>query len=195
MKFVDLFAGLGGFHAAMKRLGHDCVFASEIDTELRNLYGRNFSNTAKLTSGDIRDNKDRIPPHDILCAGFPCQPFSKSGSQRGSLDKTRGTLFHEIAYILQKRRPEYVILENVGNFERHDNGRTWRIVKESLIDLGYNVRGTEHVASGGHGLISPHHLGFPHTRERFFVAASLAPLKRDPFPPRLEMTTSLERII
>ena len=182
MRFADLFAGLGGFHVALKRLGHECVFASEIDDELRELYGRNFSDAAKVTSGDIRDNKDKVPPHDILCAGFPCQPFSKSGTQRGTLDNTRGTLFDEIVYILQERRPEYVILENVGNFERHDNGRTWRIVKESLEVLGYDVRGTEHVTTGGLGLISPHHLGYPHSRERFYVVARQGKLPSNPFP-------------
>jgi DNA (cytosine-5)-methyltransferase 1 len=75
-------------------------------------------------------------------------------------------------------------LENVGNFERFDRGRTWKVVRNSLVKLGYYVCGTEHVASGGHGLVSPHHLGFPHTRERFFVVASLFPLGGDPFPPR-----------
>lgn len=182
MRFVDLFAGLGGFHLALKRLGHECVFASENDEELRSLYQENFPETATRTHGDIRKFKDRVPKHDILCAGFPCQPFSKSGSQTGRGDKTRGTLFDEIIHVLRRRQPRYVILENVGNFERHDGGRTWAIVRKSLEKLGYNVRGTEHVASGGHGLISPHHLGYPQTRERFFAVASLDALPADPFP-------------
>jgi DNA (cytosine-5)-methyltransferase 1 len=111
-------------------------------------------------------------------------------------DKTRGTLFHVILTILEWRRPQYVILENVGNFERHDHGRTWRIVKASLAELGYDVRGTEHVSSGGRGLISPHHLGFPHTRERFFVVASLDGLPLSPFPgPRRERVTRLSEIV
>lgn len=182
LRFVDLFAGLGGFHLALRDLGHECVFVSEVDSELRELYLKNFRESHGLVHGDIRECKEKVPPHDILCAGFPCQPFSKSGDQRGMLDKTRGTLFHEILEILKRHEPPYIILENVGNFERHDNGRTWRIVKESLVELGYDVRGTEHVASGGHGLISPHHLGFPHTRERFFIVASRSPLPPDPFP-------------
>ena len=195
MKFVDLFAGLGGFHVALKGLGHECVFASEIDEELREVYIRNFPEMKRRVYGDIRDFKKKVPKHDILCAGFPCQPFSKSGAQAGRKDKTRGTLFHEILEILESRRPRYVLLENVGNFERHDKGRTWRIVKTSLKELGYTVRGTEHVASGGHGLVSPHHLGCPHTRERFFVVASLVALDKDPFPPRKwEMETSLRDI-
>ena len=166
----------------MKRLGHECVFASEIDDELRELYKQNFPAISEKTFGDIRQCKDEVPAHEILCAGFPCQPFSKSGSQLGLHDKIQGTLFDEIVYVLDRRRPEYVILENVGNFERHDKGHTWQIVKQKLEALGYDVRGTEHIASGGSGLISPHHLGFPHSRERFFIVAKQGKLPTNPFP-------------
>lgn len=183
MKFVDLFAGLGGFHHALKSLGHECVFASEIDSELREIYADNFQDISKeQILGDIRECKEQVPSHDILCAGFPCQPFSKSGTQKGLKDKTRGTLFHEILHVLEQRRPEYVILENVGNFERHDQGRTWKIVRKSLEKLGYDVRGTEHVASGGTGLLSPHHFGFPHSRERFYIVARQGNLASEPLP-------------
>ena len=183
MRFIDLFAGLGGFRVALERLGHECVFASEIDTELQKVYNRNFPEGPEI-HGDIRHSKDHVPPHDLLCAGFPCQPFSKSGTQAGLKDKTSGTLFHEILEILLAHKPTYVILENVGNFERHDEGRTWRVVKTNLEGLGYEVRGTEHMASGGQGLLSPHHLGFPHHRERFFAVASLEGLPKQTFPPR-----------
>lgn len=196
LRFVDLFAGIGGFRRALTDLGHECVFASEIDSQLRELYSKNFPDAHGAVYGDIRECKDKVPPHDILCAGFPCQPFSKSGDQRGLEDQTRGTLFHEIGGILEKHQPRYVILENVGNFERHDGGRTWKVIKGSLVKLGYSVRGTEHVASGGHGLISPHHLGFPHTRERFFVVASLDKLPDDPFPKaQRHRRTSLKDIV
>jgi DNA (cytosine-5)-methyltransferase 1 len=172
MNFVDLFAGLGGFHHALKNLGHKCVFACEVDPKLRELYSDNFPDIPqRRILADIRHCKGNIPNHDILCAGFPCQPFSKSGTQKGLKDKTRGTLFHEIVDVLERCRPEYVILENVGNFERHDEGRTWEIVRENLEKLGYDVKGTEHVASGGTGLLSPHHFGFPHSRERFYIVA------------------------
>ena len=183
MRFVDLFAGLGGFHEALTSLGHECVFACESDPELRELYRLNYPN-ARSVHGDIRECKEEVPEHEILCAGFPCQPFSKSGTQSGLRDKTRGTLFHEIANILAAHQPPFVILENVGNFGLHDAGRTWRIVRDSLLELGYEVRATEHVKSNGHGLVSPHHLGYPHTRERFFVVASSRALPDDPFPPR-----------
>ena len=183
MRFIDLFAGLGGFRLALERLGHECVFASEIDGHLQDLYGKNFPD-GPPAHGDIRLTKDDVPQHDVLCAGFPCQPFSKSGAQAGMRDQTTGTLFHEIREIVEMHRPRFVILENVGNFERHDQGRTWSIVKRSLEALGYEVRGTEHVTSGGDGLISPHHLGFPHHRERFFAVASLGRLPASPFPKR-----------
>lgn len=185
MRFIDLFAGLGGFHSALSDLGHECVYASEIDEGLRVLYGKNFPYMNGNIYGDIRlaANKNAIPEHDILCAGFPCQPFSKSGSQKGLSDPTQGTLFHEIVEVLERHLPEYVILENVGNFERHDQGRTWRVVKERLQLLGYSVKGTEHVATGGSGLLSPHHLGYPHLRERFYIIGRLKKeLPADPFP-------------
>lgn len=184
LKFIDLFAGLGGFHLALRALGHECVFASESDSRLRELYAENFPEARSRIHGDIRACVDSVPEHSILCAGFPCQPFSKSGGQKGLSDRTRGTLFHEIVDIIRKRRPRYVILENVGNFERHDDGRTWNIVRDTLLKLNYDVRGTEHVRSGGHGLVSPHHLGYPHRRERFFIVASQGQLPPDPFPGR-----------
>lgn len=209
LRFVDLFAGVGGFHVALSRLGHECVFASEIDPELRELYLKNFPDMGGRVFGDIRESKGQVPEHDFLCAGFPCQPFSKSGAQLGTKDETRGTLFHEILEILEKWRPRYVLLENVGNFGRHDGGRTWKIVKQRLLDLGYHVAGTEHVTPAapidwrdrgleghlrsrvrtniahdlGEGLISPHHFGYPHHRERFYIYASLDPLPDRPFPP------------
>lgn len=196
MRFVDLFAGLGGFHQALSDLGHECVFASEIDEQLRHIYIENFPETRGRVFGDIREHKNLVPRHDILCAGFPCQPFSKSGYQKGQKDRTRGTLFHEIIAILKNCRPQYVILENVGNFERHNNGRTWQIVRESLEGLGYDVKGTVHIRSQGHGLLSPHHFGYPHHRERFFVVASQARLPSDPFPKGdRNCVTSLDDVV
>jgi DNA (cytosine-5)-methyltransferase 1 len=185
LRFVDICAGLGGFNKALTSLGFECVFASEIDEELRKNYKKNFPVNINSTYGDIREYKNIIPSHNILCAGFPCQPFSKSGRQRGFEDETEGTIFHEILDVLKKHKPEYIFLENVGNFERHDSGRTWEVVRNHLISLGYSVRGTIHVASGGAGLLSPHHLGFPHHRERFFIVGSLdCNLPDDPFPQR-----------
>jgi DNA (cytosine-5)-methyltransferase 1 len=184
VKFVDLFAGMGGFHRALTSLGHDCVYACELDDELRGLYALNYPSAAECTFGGLRASIDKVPHHDILCAGFPCQPFSKSGSQDGVLDGTRGTLFYDVLRILDRHRPEYVFLENVGNFERHDGGHTWRIVRRSLAKLGYDVQATTHMASGGSGLLSPHHFGYPHNRERFFVVGRLTPWDRNVLPAR-----------
>lgn len=227
LRFIDLFAGLGGFHLALTSLGHHCVFASEIDDELRDLYLLNFPSMKGKLFGDIRSRevKTRVPSHDVLCAGFPCQPFSKSGGQLGTRDETRGTLFHEILEILEDKKPQYVLLENVGNFGRHDGGRTWQVVRERLSGLGYVVSGTEHLTQRpkhdwrdagngalsktprgidrardnkheGHGLISPHHFGYPHHRERFFIVAARGALPRSPFPALNRKTqTSLDGIV
>jgi DNA (cytosine-5)-methyltransferase 1 len=223
MRFIDLFAGLGGFHQALTQLGHECVFASEINSELRELYLENFPSMHGKIHGDIRIAKAKVPPHDILCAGFPCQPFSKSGEQLGTNDQTRGTLFHEIIDILRKWNPQYVILENVGNFARHDSGRTWEIVRDQLQRIGYSVAGTEHRTAPprtnwrdvgaplnnrhsetrsidnhvpGTGLLSPHHFGHPHHRERFFIVASLNGLPDFPFPkPIPKIRTSLDDVV
>jgi len=113
-----------------------------------------------------------VPEHDILCAGFPCQPFSKSGAQFGFED-LNGTVFRMLAIIIAKRQPRYVFLENVGNFERHDKGNTWKVVHDWLKSAGYSVRATTTVGGedDGLGLLSPHHLGFPQHRERFFIIA------------------------
>ena len=196
LRFVDLFAGLGGFHLALSSLGHECVFASEIDEELRALYLKNFSDMPPgVVVGDIREHRKEVPEHDVLCAGFPCQPFSKSGNQNGH-DDTRGTLFHDILQIAKKHKPEYILLENVGNFEQHDQGRTWAIAKSSLENLRYAVIATEHVKSGGHGLLSPHHLGFPQSRDRFYAVARRGPLSKDILPaPVRTHETSLEPVL
>ncbi len=191
MRFVDLFAGLGGFHLALSSLGHDCVFASEIDPELRAIYIRNFNFPKRRLGGDIRIARDFIPEHDILCAGFPCQPFSKSGYQDGQSDE-RGTYLDDILLILRKHTPEYVILENVGNFEQHNQGRTWSTLKHRLRLAGYSVVATEHVKSGGRGLLSPHHLGFPQSRERFYAVCRRRTLANDVLPePRRTNPTEL----
>ena len=183
LRFIDLFAGLGGFHRALASMGHECVFASESNSELLDLYKVNFPEATTVAHGDLRDAKHLVPAHDILCAGFPCQPFSKSGFQLGRQDR-RGTLFDEIVWILEKHRPAFVILENVGNFERHDGGQTWLTVQHELERLGYAWQATTHCTTGGHGLISPHHIGHPQHRERFYCVATREPLLVEPFAPR-----------
>ena len=126
--FIDLFAGLGGFHLALQQLGCKCVFASELKEDLRKLYQLNFPELdEEYLKGDITmvDVND-IPSHDILCGGFPCQPFSQAGKRLGFQDEGRGDLFFKICEIIQHHRPRYIFLENVSNLKGHDNGDTWR---------------------------------------------------------------------
>ena len=138
--FIDLFAGLGGFHLALQQLGCKCVFASEIKDDLRKLYALNFPETPIY--GDItKINPEDIPPHDIVCAGFPCQPFSQAGKREGFNDtKQRGMLFDYICAIVAEHRPKYLLLENVQNLKNHDNGNTWKVIQEKLAALNYDVK-------------------------------------------------------
>jgi DNA (cytosine-5)-methyltransferase 1 len=159
--FIDLFAGLGGFHLALTKLGCKCVFASELKSDLREFYHMNFPDTP--IEGDITkiDAKD-IPAHDILCAGFPCQPFSQAGKRQGFKDeKNRGNLFDEICRIVAYHRPKYLLLENVANLKGHDNGRTWETIKYKLEnELHYEVKSD---------ILSPHQFGIPQHRRRIYI--------------------------
>lgn len=179
MRFVDLFAGLGGFHLALAKLGHTCVFASEIDETLCALYERNFGLSP---SGDIRDIcVTDIPSHDVLCAGFPCQPFSKAGSQRGLEHPLWGDLFDHLLRIINHHKPQFLMLENVPNLRWHDDGRTWDSIEYKLRQAGYDVKPLR---------LSPHRFGIPQVRERMFIVASRSNLS--PFIlPQEDHTTSL----
>lgn len=158
--FIDLFSGIGGFHQAMENLGGKCVFASEIDPFAIASYKENYGIDS---SHDITATKaEDIQQHDVLCAGFPCQPFSKAGDQMGFEDKTKGTLFFEICRILKYHKTPYIILENVRNLASHDNGKTWKVIRDSLKELGYVI--TEEPI-----IISPHQLGIPQLRERVVI--------------------------
>jgi DNA (cytosine-5)-methyltransferase 1 len=166
--FVDLFAGIGGFHLALESLGGECVFASEIDDDCRKVYEKNFD---LLPAGDIRpltegDAVLGIPDHDVLCAGFPCQPFSKSGFQRG-INETRGTLFFNILRILEARRPRFAILENVRNLAGPRQRETWLTIIRHLRALGYRVADEPTVFSPH--LLPPDQGGRPQVRERVFI--------------------------
>lgn len=171
MRFIDLFAGLGGFHLALKRLGHTCVFASEIDEGLRALYEKNYS---LIPTGDMREIKAiDIPSHDILCAGFPCQPFSKAGDQQGFDCPRWGDLFQYVLKIIDYHKPQYIMLENVPNLERHDEGRTWLKIQSELIRAGYNIK---------YRHLSPHLFGIPQIRDRIFIVGSLSTLSDFSWP-------------
>lgn len=159
-KFVDLFAGIGGFHQAMTQLGGECVLASEIDKYAIETYKENYGIDSDI---DIRDLKvEDVPGHDVLCAGFPCQSFSIAGNCQGFDDETRGTLFFEIERVLTYHTPKYIILENVKNLTSHDQGQTWAIIEEHLHNLGYRL--TEQPL-----IVSPHYFGIPQLRERVII--------------------------
>lgn len=173
MRFIDLFAGLGGFNLALSKLGHHCVFASEIDEALRSLYEMNFG---LRPSGDIRSVDVReVPEHDILCAGFPCQPFSKAGRQNGMHDPKFGGLYRDIIRLVSTHHPKYLVLENVPNLKNHDRGRTWGIIEKLLRNEGYDVN---------IGKLSPHRFGIPQIRERVYIVGSKIKLKGFRWPVR-----------
>ncbi len=159
-KFIDLFCGIGGFHQALQNLGGECVFASDIDKYAIETYKENYNMDSGINIRDIKE-KD-IPVHDVLCAGFPCQAFSKAGMQKGFEDETRGTLFFEIVRILKYHKTPYIILENVRNLTSHDNGNTWNVIKNSLKELGYIITETPII-------VSPHQIGVPQIRERVVI--------------------------
>lgn len=174
LKFIDLFAGLGGFHHAMEKLGEKwgfqtkCVFASELQQDLRKLYSINYGLPYEEINSDITllnsesVIRKQVPDHDVLCAGFPCQPFSQAGKREGFEDeKGRGVLFNYIAEIIRIKRPEFIFLENVANLKNHDEGRTWKVIKSRLEDdLKYDVKEV---------ILSPHEFGLPQHRKRIYI--------------------------
>lgn len=136
VKFIDLFCGIGGIRMGMETQKFQCVFSSDINIECQKTYNENFG---ELPQGDIMEiDENTIPNHDILCAGFPCQPFSISGKQKGFED-TRGTLFFEICRIINAKKPPVVFLENVKHLVHHDKGKTLSTIIDKLTELGYDV--------------------------------------------------------
>lgn len=167
--FIDLFAGIGGFHQALSRFGAKCVFASEWDKNAAQTYSANYGIEP---FGDITQIAEQdIPPHDILCGGFPCQAFSISGKQQGFND-TRGTLFFEIARIVAYHQPKVLFLENVKNFIKHDHGNTLKVVLNTLDELGYNVF---------YQVLNASHFGLPQNRERVYLVCFRKDLGIDSF--------------
>lgn len=181
VKYIDLFSGIGGFHEALNAFDAKCLFASEWDNEAARTY---FENFGLQPHGDITaiDAKD-IPPHDLLCAGFPCQAFSISGKQKG-FDDVRGTLFFEIARILEYHKPKVLLLENVRNFEKHDNGNTLKVVLKTLKQLGYNVF---------YRILNASDFALSQNRQRIFIAGFRDDLgvKNFDFPSPIDARTSL----
>jgi DNA (cytosine-5)-methyltransferase 1 len=167
--FVDLFAGIGGFHATLDAFGGECVFASEIDPAAQRVYRANWGSEVAGDIVALTEDQMAVPAHDVLAAGFPCQPFSKSGHQLG-MAETRGTLFWNICRILEERRPAVILLENVRNLAGPRHYATWGTIVRSLRDLGYRVSGTPTVFSPH--LLPPELGGRPQVRERVFIAGT-----------------------
>lgn len=157
--FIDLFAGIGGFHLALSSFGAKCVFASEWDSYAAEVYEKNY---AIKPNGDITNIKEEdVPTHNILCAGFPCQAFSVSGKQKGFED-TRGTLFFDIARIAAYHRPEVLFLENVKNLAQHNDGKTLETILDTLQSLDYTVF---------FKVLNTSNYSLPQNRERVYIVA------------------------
>lgn len=155
--FIDLFAGLGGFHLALESAGAQCVYANEWDKHAQDAYFQNFG---IMPDGDITQvDENQIPDHDILCAGFPCQSFSISGKKLGFQD-SRGTLFFDVARIIKAKRPKVALLENVKNFASHDGGRTIAVVEATMRELGYTFN---------YRVLNAVDYGIPQKRERVYM--------------------------
>lgn len=169
-KFIDLFSGIGGFHQAMEQLGGTCVLASDIDKYAIESYKENYNINSDINIRDIK--VEDIPKHDVLCAGFPCQTFSKAGKQKGFKDETKGTLFFEIERILAYHKTKYIILENVRNLVSHDHGNTWKTIYIHLKELGYRLTPEPLI-------LSPHQLGVPQLRERVVILGIYDPENSD----------------
>lgn len=157
MKFIDLFAGIGGFRYALESLGCKCVFSSEWDKYCQESYNLNFND---IPYGDITQiDEKEIPNFDILCGGFPCQPFSVSGKQKGFSD-TRGTLFFDIARIVAYHKPKIILLENVKNLKAHNGGATFEVISNTLNELNYNIY---------HQVLNAKNFNLPQNRERIAI--------------------------
>lgn len=159
--FIDLFAGIGGIRQGFEKNGFECVFSSEINEDCKKTYEANYG---EIPYGDISTIDEKvIPDHDILCAGFPCQPFSISGKQKG-FDDTRGTLFFEICRIVQAKKPKVIFLENVKHLKNHDHGNTLSVIIAKLEEMNYEVEWK---------VLNASDFGVPQNRERIIIVATL----------------------
>lgn len=185
LSFIDLFAGIGGFHYALNRYGAECVFASEWDTAAQDTYEINHG---IRPHGDItKIDCSAIPSHDVICGGFPCQAFSISGKQLGLKD-ARGTLFFDVARVAEYHKPKLLLLENVKNFEKHDKGRTLETLKKILSSIGYTVF---------HKVMDASKYGSPQKRERIYILAFREDLNvtQFKFPEPLETIHTVSSIL
>lgn len=189
-KSIDLFAGIGGIRLGFDNAFKDdikTVFISEWDAKAQETYRANFDDDIEIMGDITKINEKDIPEHDLLLAGFPCQAFSLAGQKRGFED-TRGTLFFDVARIVKYHKPKVVFAENVKNLVNHDRGRTFKIIKEILTDLGYTVF---------HKVLNSKNFGVPQNRERIYIVAyrnDIAPISFD-FPEKTDDTKVIADII
>jgi DNA (cytosine-5)-methyltransferase 1 len=177
LKFIDLFCGIGGFHQALKNLNGECVFACDIDANCRKTYEANYN--LKPESDITKVDINSIPDFDVLCGGFPCQPFSKAGFQMGFDDPSgRGNLFFNICAIVHHKNPKYLILENVRNLASHDDGNTWKVIYKSLDDLGYYTYELPVI-------LNVLHFNVPQNRERVIIMCKRKDLGPLPTLPKI----------
>ncbi len=184
MKFIDLFAGLGGFHLALSKLGHECVFACEIENYLRDHYKKNFN---IFPDGDISKIDPKIiPKHEILCAGFPCQPFSKAGFLNGFNHKIAGKMFFHLFRIIKYHKPKYLFLENVPTLLSHNEGKTWNFMKNQISKLKYEV---------DYKVLSPVDYNIPQTRDRLYIVAKQNNLEDFIWPKKIRKKIDLKKFL
>jgi len=174
-KFIDLFAGIGGIRKSFEQIGGGCVFSSEIDPHAQFTY---YTNYGVIPFGDItKIEPEQIPDHDILCGGFPCQPFSHIGKREGFEHPTQGTMFHEVLRIIEHKKTRVVFLENVAGLVNHDNGQTLKIILMELEKMGYKCHYT---------LLNAKDFGVPQNRKRFYLVAFLDDVEFSfPEPPMI----------
>ncbi len=199
IKFIDLFAGIGGFHLAFNRAGAKCVFVSEWDEHARKTYEHNFIKTdpelfeqglfakgKNLFAGDItKVNAKDIPDFDVVCGGFPCQPFSQAGFKKGFSD-TRGTLFHDIVRIIKEKKPAAFFLENVRHLLNHDDGKTFEVIKKAITEeLGYSFH---------YKIVKASDYGLPQHRPRLFMVGFKNPKIKFEFPEPIKLEKTMSDI-
>ena len=186
--FIDLFAGIGGFHIALKNIGGECTFACEIDKSARETYKINHTISEDRFAEDItKVDSCHVPDHDLLCAGFPCQPFSQAGFKKG-FDDIRGTLFFDIARLIAAKKPKVIFLENVQHLLKHDDGQTFKTIRQVITEhLGYSFY---------HKVVRASDFGVPQNRPRLFMVGFKEDKKGHfTFPPPVALHMTMSDIL
>ncbi|TKJ17160.1 DNA (cytosine-5-)-methyltransferase [Candidatus Woesearchaeota archaeon B3_Woes] len=190
MRCIDLFAGIGGIRLGFENAGFNTVFSNDFEPACKETFDLNFDNSPLIIEDINKVDIDSIPDFDILLAGFPCQPFSIAGHRQGFKDsKGRGNLFFRIVEIIEQKRPKVIFLENVKNLKTHDNGKTFKIIKETLKEAGYFVK-SKIVNSMIHG-------DLPQNRERILIVGFLDEEVADKFsfPKEIKLTKKIKDLL